>query len=210
MTDEEQPNEVDRLKAELKAARTEAATNRKALSAINARLEGVDLDAYAEMKAAAENASKKDDEAKGNYEKLLADKDRVHEAAIKKLMESSELWKSKYETKAVDNELVAAAGIGKAVDANDAVGLIRSSYQFDIGENGEIEIRKGGEVLFDDLGKPIQPSALMSQFLKDKPHLVASSPNNGSGGNQQQQQASQGEKTTGQKVSDGLNALLGK
>jgi len=199
-------SEVDKLTSQLKEARSDAAKNRKALKALNDKLEGVDLEQYSELMKGAEEAKQKSEEEKGNYSKVLEDMKHNHEASLAKANDSASAWKKRFEEKAIDSELSAAAKT--AVNSKAAVTLVRSEYDFNISEDGSIEIQKGGETIFDDNGKALTPASLMAKHLADNPYLVSASQNQGSGSQQQQRQKAAGDKSTGDKVRDGLSALL--
>jgi len=205
---DETPEEKNaRLEKELKAANGEAAANRKALRDLEKATEGFDAEEFAKMKTALTDTTRQQDEAKGNYEKALKDYKEQHDAALQAANADSAGWKQKFEGLAVDNQLISAAS--NAVDPKAAVLLLKSDYQFNVLDDGKVEILKDGKIQFDEKGAAIAPSALMESYLSEKPWMAKANENAGSGGNNQQKgKVNDGEKSTQDKVADGLNSLL--
>jgi len=204
--EENEGNEVATLTSQLKEARSDAAKNRKALRALNDKLEGVDLERYSELMKDAEEAKQKSEEEKGNYSKVLEDMKRNHEVALTKANDTIKSLTKGLEIERVDNQLIPAAA--RSIDAKKVTNYIKSEFDFSLNSDGNIEVKKDGEVIYDDAGKLLTPSKAMENYLADNPHLVSASQNQGSGSQQQQRQKAAGDKSTGDKVRDGLSALL--
>ena len=206
---DETPEEaVERLKGELKTANNEAAGFRTSLRKLEKSTEGFDPEVFKQMQADLAASSQKDSEAKGNYDQALADYKETHDKALVAANATSEGWKGRFEKLAVDNQMLAAAT--NAVDPKGAMTLLRSEYDFKVAEDGTVEIMKGKDVVFDDKGKPVQPAALMETFLTEKPYLVKASDKKGGNSQQNSRDKGDGEKSTQDKVADGLNELLTK
>lgn len=204
--DENAPSESEVLQSQLKEARSEAAKNRKELKALKDKLEGIDIEQFDELKKGAEDAKRIAEEEKGNYSKIIEDMKRSHDASLLKANDSSASWKKRFEEKAIDNELSSAAS--KAIKPSAAVTLVRSEYDFNVSEDGSIEIQKGGETIFDDTGKPLTPSLLMARHLEDNPYLVSANSNQGSGSQQPTRGKAMADNTTEENYRDGLSELL--
>lgn len=203
----ETPEEkIARLEKDLKAANGEAAGNRKALRDLEKATEGFDPVAFKKMQEAQEKAELNKDVEKGNFEKALADNNTKHDAALKASNERGDKLFTQLKKEVVDNQLMVSTG--NAVNQNHALTLMKAEHEFNVSDDGVVEVLKDGKPLFNDKGEAVTPANAMTSFLEGNPNLVKASEKQGSGGGDQHKGGT-GEKTTQEKVASGLKDLLG-
>ena len=202
-TDEEK---IARLEKDLKAANKEAGGNRKALRELEKATEGFDPEVFKKMKDDQEQAAQNKDVEKGNFEKALQTAQDKHDLALKASNERGDKLFSQLEKQVVDNQLMISTG--KAVNQAHALTLMKAEHTFNVSDEGVVEVLKDGKPLFGEKGNPVTPAEAMTDFLTANPNLVNASNKQGSGGGDQSKQ-NKGEKTTQDKVKDGLTELLG-
>jgi len=169
VTDEVTANDL--AQAEIKRLRNEAAGTRRKLRDLEAKFEGVDTDEYKTMLTQKEEIEKRKLEDKGNYEQLLAESTRRSEAQLQKAQETGSSWKTRYEKQVVDNVLISAAS-SSAINAQEAVTLLRSEVNFQVTDSGDVEILgRDGQVVLTENGTPATPKEVTASFLAKRPYL---------------------------------------
>lgn len=129
---------------------------------------GVDLDHYKNLVEAEEQRKKEELEKRGEYEKLLSEQAEKFTGKIKQY--ENELHSIK-----VDGTLLNEASSQKAVNPQQVVSLLKG--QIKLNEAGAIDVvDTNGQVRYDEMGKPIQVSTLVSEFLTANPHFVQAGP----------------------------------
>jgi hypothetical protein len=129
---------------------------------------GVDLDHYKNLVEAEEQRKKEELEKRGEYEKLLSEQAEKFTGKIKQY--ENELHSIK-----VDGTLLNEASSQKAVNPQQVTSLLKG--QIKLNEAGAIDVVDGnGQVRYDEMGKPIQVSQLVNEFLTANPHFVQAGP----------------------------------
>jgi hypothetical protein len=129
---------------------------------------GVDLDHYKNLVEAEEQRKKEELEKRGEYEKLLAEQAEKFTGKIKQY--ENELHSIK-----VDGTLLNEASSQKAVNPQQVTSLLKG--QIKLNEAGAIDVvDANGQVRYDEMGKPIQVSQLVNEFLTANPHFVQAGP----------------------------------
>ena len=127
-----------------------------------------DLDELKQIRANAEKQKQEEAIKRGEFETILQD------MATKKDAEIAEKNRI-IEEYTVNTPLLNAAANSRAVNPQQVVQLIRNQVR--LGENGNAEvIDANGMVRYDDGGNPLQPDALVQEFLSANPHFVAAAP----------------------------------
>ena len=129
---------------------------------------GVDLDHYKNLVEAEDQRKKEELEKRGEYEKLLAEQAEKFTGKIKQY--ENELHSIK-----VDGTLLNEASSQKAVNPQQVTSLLKG--QIKLNEAGAIDVvDANGQVRYDEMGKPIQVSQLVNEFLTANPHFVQAGP----------------------------------
>ena len=129
---------------------------------------GVDLDHYKNLVEAEDQRKKEELEKRGEYEKLLSEQAEKFTGKIKQY--ENELHSIK-----VDGTLLNEASSQKAVNPQQVTSLLKG--QIKLNEAGAIDVVDGnGQVRYDEMGKPIQVSQLVNEFLTANPHFVQAGP----------------------------------
>jgi hypothetical protein len=129
---------------------------------------GVDLDHYKNLVEAEEQRKKEELEKRGEYEKLLSEQAEKFTGKIKQY--ENELHSIK-----VDGTLLNEASSQKAVNPQQVTSLLKG--QIKLNEAGAIDVvDANGQVRYDEMGKPIQVSQLVNEFLTANPHFVQAGP----------------------------------
>jgi len=174
-------DDTERLRKDLRATRTEAGNYRRRLREMEDKLEGIDVDKYQTLVQAEQEANNKQLADKGKYDELLAEHERRTAAQLEQSQKLGDTWKTRYEQQVIDNVLLGSSE--EAVNAQEAVTLIRSSYKFGVNDNGDVEIIGGdGQVVLTDNGSAASPAHVMKEFLASRPHLCK--PKGGGSGSQ--------------------------
>ena len=204
--EETDAEKVTRLEKDLKAANGEAAGNRKALRDLEKATEGFDPVAFKKMQEAQATAEQNKDIEKGLFEKALATATTKHEAALQAANERGDKLFTQLKKEVVDNQLMVSTG--NAVNQKHALTLMKAEHEFNVSDDGVVEVLKDGKPLFTDKGEAVTPANAMASFLESNPNLIKATETNGSGGGDQHKGGT-GEKTTQEKVKSGLEDLLG-
>ena len=129
---------------------------------------GVDLDHYKNLVEAEEQRKKEELEKRGEYEKLLSEQAEKFTGKIKQY--ENELHSIK-----VDGTLLNEASSQKAVNPQQVTSLLKGRIK--LNEAGAIDVvDANGQVRYDEMGKPIQVSQLVNEFLTANPHFVQAGP----------------------------------
>jgi hypothetical protein len=129
---------------------------------------GVDLDHYKNLVEAEDQRKKEELEKRGEYEKLLSEQAEKFTGKIKQY--ENELHSIK-----VDGTLLNEASSQKAVNPQQVTSLLKG--QIKLNEAGAIDVvDANGQVRYDEMGKPIQVSQLVNEFLTANPHFVQAGP----------------------------------
>lgn len=145
-------------------ARTRNSTEHK----VSKKFEGVDIDEYRELKAAADKAKQKKAIEKGEFEKIL------QELAQRKDAEIEQRDKIITEYK-VNSPLLDAAAKHKAVNPAQVRQLLNGQVR--LNDMGDVEVVDSeGKVRYSDAGTAFTVEELVSEFLDSNPHFVQPTP----------------------------------
>ncbi|MCK5616618.1 hypothetical protein KAR91_82925 [Candidatus Pacearchaeota archaeon] len=165
-----------KMETGLDTANSEAKTRRlkiKELEEGAAKFKDVDPTKYKEaMDTLAKLEEDKATKA-GDFEKVKQTLVENHNKATKELTEGRDGWKKKYETLAVDKEIITAAAAGKAIKATDIAALVRSNIT--MGDDGTIAIKKDGKPLMDSEGKNVSVKKYVTDYLGENLNYVQGS-----------------------------------
>ena len=127
-----------------------------------------DLEELKQIRANAEKQKQEEAIKRGEFETILQDMASKKDAEIAEKNRIIEEY-------TVNTPLLNAAANSRAVSPQQVVQLIRNQVR--LGENGNAEVIDGnGMVRYDDGGNPLQPDALVQEFLSANPHFVAAAP----------------------------------
>jgi len=178
--------------------------NMRDLSESMKRFDGIDPEAFKAMQTEAEKRKQADLETAGKWEEAKAEMERQHKAQMEAMQKDAGDWRSRFEDRAINSELLSAANKGNAVNADQVASLLRTSVR--LSDDGAVEVvGSDGKVSLDDKGNALSVSGYVESFLSDNAHFVrASGGGTGSAGGMGAGKAS-GESMTGtQKIAAGL------
>ena len=137
------------------------------------KYEEVDMSEYRSLKKAQEEKELEDRKARGEFEKILQDQKRNHDAQLEAL--KNQLHKEK-----VDGSLLKIAGSRNAVNPEQVASLLRSNVK--LSDDGEVYVlNENGEIAYDtDSATPLSVDKLVNSFLDANPHFLRAGPS-GSG-----------------------------
>lgn len=133
----------------------------------------VDMSEYRSLKKAQEEKELEDRKARGEFEKILQDQKRNHDAQLEAL--KNQLHKEK-----VDGSLLKIAGSRNAVNPEQVASLLRNNVK--LSDDGEVYVlNENGEIAYDtDSATPLGVDKLVNSFLDANPHFLRAGPS-GSG-----------------------------
>ena len=133
----------------------------------------VDMSEYRSLKKAQEEKELEDRKARGEFEKILQDQKRNHDAQLEAL--KNQLHKEK-----VDGSLLKIAGGRNAVNPEQVASLLRNNVK--LSDDGEVYVlNENGEIAYDtDSATPLSVDKLVNSFLDANPHFLRAGPS-GSG-----------------------------
>lgn len=137
------------------------------------KYEEVDMSEYRSLKKAQEEKELEDRKARGEFEKILQDQKRNHDAQLEAL--KNQLHKEK-----VDGSLLKIAGGRNAVNPEQVASLLRNNVK--LSDDGEVYVlNENGEIAYDtDSATPLSVDKLVNSFLDANPHFLRAGPS-GSG-----------------------------
>lgn len=137
------------------------------------KYEEVDMSEYRSLKKAQEEKELEDRKARGEFEKILQDQKRNHDAQLEAL--KNQLHKEK-----VDGSLLKIAGSRNAVNPEQVASLLRNNVK--LSDDGEVYVlNENGEIAYDtDSATPLGVDKLVNSFLDANPHFLRAGPS-GSG-----------------------------
>ncbi|MCK5610650.1 hypothetical protein KAR91_52745 [Candidatus Pacearchaeota archaeon] len=205
---------VDELQVALTAANekiekvsSEAASYRKSKGELKTELEkfaGIDVDKYKANMDAATKAEQNRLKQEGEFEKALESGLAASKAEIETLKGLIAGKDGKLSKVLIDNAVLSAID-GKAVNNEHVLSLIRGSIKMD-GDNAVV--MNGEAPRVNDKGEHVTVADYAVTFLAENPHLAqASGSGSGSQGNQGKQNEREGEKSSVDKIAEGLEEL---
>ncbi len=168
-TVEELQSALDKATSEsakrIKELSDEAAANRVALK----KFEGIDPDKYQEALKASNKLAEDELKKKGEYEKLLTDRDTAYAAELKKREESNANLSAKVEKFMIDNAIMSETS--NAINGSQVLALLKSEYAFKV-DGDNVLVSKGSTPVLGKDGHTIKIAELVTNYLGTNPHLV--------------------------------------
>ena len=162
--------DVEKLRRTLAAVRKEKSDAEKRLSGLD-KYKDVDLDEYAQLKAAAEEAETKKAEEKGEYDKLLTKQREALQAQIDEANEARDAARKSLEEHLLDAEAVGAMSEAGVKHPRKLKPHVRSALRAERGDDGQHRVfvidDEGNRRLRDSDGQPFTASDLLAELRKD-------------------------------------------
>lgn len=177
MTIEEQLKEatdkVEALTVKLKAANTESGERRETIKGMQKTIDGfdgVDMEKYKAAITTADAAKNDKLAHEGKVDEIRTSVEGEYKDIISKANKNGDFWKGKFQSEAVDNNLLSAAAAHKAIDPAAVVKLLRD--QVDIDDDAHITVKNSkGETARNDTGDMMDIPTFVGTFLKDNPYM---------------------------------------
>jgi len=135
------------------------------------RFDGIDPEAFKALQAEAEKRKQTDLETAGKWEEAKAEMERQHKAQLEALQSDAGDWRSRFEDRAINSELLSAANKGNAINADQVASLLRSNVR--LTDDGSVEVvGSDGKALLDDKGNPVDVPSFVESFLEKSPHFL--------------------------------------
>ena len=167
---------AEKMEASLSTANTEAKERRLKITELEegaAKFKDIDPTKYKEATDALAKLEEDKNTKAGDFEKVKQTLIENHGKVVGELKEGGAMWRKKFETLAIDNEILTAAAAGKAIKATDIAALVRSNIT--MGDDGIITIKKDGKPLMDDEGKNVTVNKYVTDYLGENPNYVEGS-----------------------------------
>ncbi|MCK4787250.1 MAG: hypothetical protein KAV87_26055 [Desulfobacteraceae bacterium] len=197
---------AEKMEASLSTANTEAKERRLKITELEegaAKFKDIDPVKYKEATDALAKFEEDKQTKAGDFEKVKETLVANHGKAVKELTDGRDGWKKKYETLAIDNEILTAAATGKAIKATDVAALVRGNIK--MADDGTISIEKDGKLQLDDNGKNITVNKFVTDYLGENPNYVEGS-GGGSGSQSGAGEGTGGEVRGQSRISKGLKS----
>jgi len=163
-----------KLKADLKAARSEAASSRVALRDMKEQLGDIDPSTIAGLVSDADKRKQDTLTAQGKFDEAKSEIERRHATQVESLNGKIKQLEGRLSTVLIDNEIVSAASSKDAVSAPQIATLLRPNIR--LSDAGAVEVvGADGKVSLAEDGKPVSVSSYVSKFMEDNPHFVKAS-----------------------------------
>jgi len=205
-TIEELKAQLEEEKSKTTEARGDAAKYRTKLRDTESSFDGIDLDEYKELKKNQTAAEEKRAIDRGEYDKLLLEKTK----ALNEKITASELnvgvWKTKYESKVIDDEIEKISNANNAINSGDVSTILKSKYRTSVDDSGKVKFYTGSEIATDGDGNPITVDGAVKSLLDDRSYLVKGA-ENGSGNNGGTGKGSEKQMTSLDRIKKGLQSL---
>ena len=142
---------------------------------------GVDVEEYRALKSDKVKREREALEKRGDFEKILAQTVREKDEVIGLRDKDIASLGEQLRTIRVDNALLAAASVAKAISPAQIVTLLKGCVHYDR-KTDTVEVRENGAPLYRG-GKPVSVELFVQEFLQANPHFLPAGPlGSGAGG----------------------------
>lgn len=141
------------------------------------KFEGIDLDEYRKLKAAADKAAEQKLLDEKQYDEVLSKKTAAWEKERAELVQKYEALQSKYQTAMIDRELVTAAR--QSVKPEQVAALLRGDLAID--DDGNVFVRGENGPRLDEKGNVVTVADYVAGWLKQNDHYLPASAGTGAG-----------------------------
>lgn len=141
------------------------------------KLEGVDLDEYQKLKAAAEKASEQKLLDEKQFDEVMAKRTAAWEKERAELQQKLEQLQGSYHNALIDRELVNAAK--SSIRPEQVAALLRGDLA--VGEDGKVFVRGENGPLLDERGNAVSVADHVGNWLKQNDHYLPASGGTGAG-----------------------------